>query len=227
MIDQQKKKTRGRGRGRGRPKAVPLSTRTTKIEMSAHFNKAYRAHLKDMQIPRSITGLTGEECDKVLRRYYEWSRPLSSHRLYNQFRDAVHQLYVLFNHKHTQEQWRDRARAWAIHVSTYFGVAINSCIYLHVLAVHAYRWYPINKWTSQGLEKVNGRLKELKRRSWRDRLPDPSVKRCPADGTLTWITNTFNAMAAIDIPTIVTRKSSKTVIVAEIDAKTPAVITII
>jgi hypothetical protein len=33
---------------------------TRNIERRPHFNQAYRAHLKQMKITRSITGLTGK-----------------------------------------------------------------------------------------------------------------------------------------------------------------------
>ena len=132
-----------------------------------------------------------------------------SHRLYYPFLQAVQQLGVIMDHKHSSAtEWCKRVRAWAIHVSTYFGSIINTCIYLHSLAVHAYRWWPLNTWSSYGMERVNYHLKRMKANTKRDPLPDNSVTQLSADGALRYITDSFNTLTCLPTPTTTKRLSS-------------------
>lgn len=132
-------------------------------------------------------------------QYVAYVEPLQNHPLYEEFAKAIYQFYLLMTNKdNDMEEWKKRSRAFGIHMSTYFGDHVNACIYLHLLTVHGHRFYPLSKWTSCGLERVNYWLKQFKRTTKHDKLPDSGV--LSAAGALVAIVNRFNSTAAADLP---------------------------
>jgi hypothetical protein len=164
-------------------------------EIKAFHNEHYSKHLSSMHISRGISGLTGENCQKILRSLDTYLKPLQLHTHYDALRSSMSTFDKLVNNKYaTAEVWRDDARAYAIHASSHFGEYMNSSCYLHVMACHGWRWFPIKQFSSYGMEKLNHQIKVSKGLIQRDMLSHEDAI-CNGGGALCRMLDRVNVTA--------------------------------
>jgi hypothetical protein len=154
----------------------------------------YQQHLHDkLHINRSILGLTGNECVKILRNSTAYVSMVSAYRKAPQFITVIDQFCWLHEHvsgcQTTAAEWRDRAREFGMNMRRWFGAWVGGSIYLHAVVNHAWRWMEsieplvavgalgdddggrgrdkicggLLPFTTQGMEAVNKKLKHDKK----------------------------------------------------------------
>jgi hypothetical protein len=148
---------------------------------------AYLKNLHDaIGINREITGLTGNECVRILRKPKEYLAMVEKHKKHGALLSCLRQFEWLHLHASgrgcTPIEWRDRARVFGKEMVKAFGDDASGCVYLHAVVNHAWRWMEwtheaasfhalggrergggILPWTTQGLEAVNKKLKHNKK----------------------------------------------------------------
>jgi len=148
---------------------------------------AYLKNLHDtMSINRQITGLTGNECVRILSKPKEYLSIVEKHKKYGALFSCIQQFEWLHLHASgrgcTPSEWRDRARAFGKAMGKAFGEAASGCVYLHAVVNHAWRWLQwtqdavstgalggsnrgggILPFSTHGLEAVNKKLKHNKK----------------------------------------------------------------
>jgi hypothetical protein len=200
-----------------------------------HQCAKYLAQLRRIGVNRSITGLTGQECKRVLALRIQWAQPLHKHKDHAALISSMGHLDELINMPMTQLEFREHSMLFAMnciaefpkffseryythtHTHTHlrstqpFNHSIihtgsNHSLYLHQLAVHAYKWHPIIQWSTSGLEKMNHQLKIAKQHTVRDRLI-VSDDIHSAAGALTQIHNRYNQHRSGLLVTPLSRRS--------------------
>jgi hypothetical protein len=152
--------------------------------------ESYQQHLHDnLHINRSIRGLTGNECLKILRNSAAYVSMVSQYRKAPELKTVIDQFCWLHEHvggwQTTAAEWRARAREFGIKMRKEFGAWVGGSIYLHAVVNHAWRWIEVIEalvavgalgdndgdkrsggllpFTTQGMEAVNKKLKHNKK----------------------------------------------------------------
>src|SRR6185312_9880691 len=154
-------------------------------------DKAYYEHLRSLSVYRSITGLTGGEVNKILKKIDSFTSLVSQHHLHQPLTDAMTQYKLLIrnitthNHIQTQVEWRNHVRAFGLHMATHFPTRSGASTYLHDFIVHCHWFKPkggLLPTSTQPLEALN---KEIKHTKWQNSARDsvPSYSSSSSNST--------------------------------------------
>ena len=144
-----------------------------KAVVRARLDLRYRSTLKALGIHRSITGLTGNECRRILDAPDTYTRDIRSHPRHAEILRSMKlfaKLDKMVSSISTDEDaaaFGKLAHNWARHLTAWLPKAGNS-IYVHVFAVHAWRWRNLGQSSTYALEKTNAMVKGAKLRTRQD-----------------------------------------------------------
>jgi hypothetical protein len=150
----------------------------------AEGDAKYQKHLHDhIGVNRTIQGLTGGECARILKNAVVYISMVKAHKKSGQLLSCMNYFYWLHQHANgrgcTATEWRDRAQLFGKEMVQAFGGLVSGSVYLHAVVNHGWRWI---EWTqaaaavgalgggggllpfsTQGLEAVNRKLRHDKR----------------------------------------------------------------
>ena len=142
---------------------------------------AYRRLLKQLRVYRAITGFTGNECTRLLRRAADYVALVGAHPQASALLKLMKEFDSLYsdieNPRCSPEVWAARANVFGCNMVMEFGELMPQFIYLHVFVCHVPEWAGANgglqRWSTHGLEGVNKCMKmEKHEHSTRDKLED-------------------------------------------------------
>jgi hypothetical protein len=156
------------------PVVNPKTGKKRRPMTRARLDGRYQTTLKQLGVHRSITGLTGVECRRILDQPDVYLQDIAQHREYKNILLAMKGLAKLdrmMSNVESDEQaleYGKAAHAWARALTKWLPSARQN-IYVHIMAVHSYRWRRIGDSSTYALEKTNAVMKAAKKRTRADR----------------------------------------------------------
>jgi len=159
------------------PAVNPKTGKKRRPMTRARLDGRYKNTLQHLGVHRSITGLSGVECRRILDEPETYLQDIAGHPDYKNILSAMKGLAKLdsmMSNIETDEQaleYGKAAHAWARALTKWLPSARQN-IYVHILAVHSYRWRRIGDSATYALEKTNATMKAAKERT----RADPKVR---------------------------------------------------